>query len=81
VIITDKDIVEARSIADPDKDKRLNADLSRIYNQEVRVIKPNKEGPASESYNIEVVLSEDGAEKLSKAIEKSLGKFIVILID
>ena len=83
VIITNKDMVEARAVVGADKDKRLDADLSRIFNQEVHVIKPNsnKEGHVSESYNIEVVLTKDGAEKLSKATGKYLGKLIVILID
>jgi len=41
----------------------------------------NKGGHVRESYNIEVVLTKDGAEKLSKATKENLGKFIVILID
>ncbi len=83
VIITNKDMVEARAVVGADKDKRLDADLSRIFNQEVHVIKPdsNKEGQVRESYDIEVVLTKDGAEKLSKATGKHLGKLIVILID
>ncbi|HEV2664687.1 MAG TPA: hypothetical protein VG324_07240 [Blastocatellia bacterium] len=84
VIITNKDMVEARVVADPDKGK-LNAELSRILNQEAPVIVPkgnkNKEGHVREPYNIEVVLTKDGAEKLSKATGENLGKLMVLLID
>lgn len=88
VILSNKDMVEARVVADPDRDKRRIAELARIFNKEAREIEkeiykiePKKEGHVSESYNIEVVLTKDGAEKVSKATGENLGKLMVLLMD